>query len=729
MQITKALERLQTGNPDIISFNQLGSIDIITKYPVLDISRLKKPMLYYCFSGDWAMVALTLSKPYEKALSAITLANEEMRCCRVQIEIFGEKYFHPPQVSILSDPRSFRIPLVNLLRYYAMWKFVAQHSERRHITLERVEEDFKLIVDSVLERYLELVSVLADAMMNSASNGNNGEMFENLRWLQKVVDVPATVFDTKHRKSLVAALQPCSTIEAGIENRITTELPPYIELLKRANHNFTLNAEANAVSAPFDRRHFYEIDTEHADIINEYAGVESIHESLYALKSPSSDSTWEVSTNTAFNAAFNTVSLRDVHGHLAGALPVTPDQAIYELLFPFNLAFGDAPDMLSDLRKLLDTEPFAENPMHPVVLVHLFFPFYVTGLQFDRVETSHVKFMEAANKLRGCLLSLPKHELDDLLSVAVRSEIAWPNCNLPIGFAYQMLMKLGQDLLRGTSKDGASLLVESCGSRCEKMNNYLASAKINKLFLDSALCIENETRSKFAYEHYEEYGFIVSERTVMSLAIEDMVIPNQTGTTEFAPTKTVDIRILLAREIYPQETINRHVNRKQNYFANHEAFMNKWKAKWPEIIENCHARSTDLIERLCVPDEPTTADFLARLKVIGESKTLTSKIPEVPLVIDAKDKNAHERYMIGRLVVLGLSLEMRDIDSVAWLCGFRSKDKIRYIGLLPSPPDRSDLERYLNTLGLRSEDITAPLDSKRINLREQAFLQDSPWRK
>ncbi len=728
MRIAEALERFRFGDQATVPFDQLGPIDLLTEYPVINDPALKKPMLYYCSGADWIIVAGTVGKPYKKALAAINSTNKELRFCRVQIEKFEEKYFNPPQVAVLAE-RAIRIPLVNLFRYYAMWKFVALHSDKQHITLVKVQNDFSLIITSAVERYQELVDIVAKAMASASKSEDSGEMFENLRWLQKVVDVPSTVLDKEHCNTILGTLLLCAQIEADVENRIATELPAHIELLKKDILDFPRELIPNIQLTPFNRSYFYEIDTTHAEIVNEYARVESIHESLYALKSSASDSTWEVSTNSAFNAAFNSVSLRDVHGHLAGALSLTPDQEIYELLFLFNLAFGDAPDVLSDLRQLLATEPFNRNPVNQLMLVHLFFPFYVAGLQFERIGTTRVKFMDAATELRSCLLSLPKHDLDDLLSIAVRSEMAWTNWSVPVGFVYHLLVKLGKELLRGTSKDATMLLVENCGSGREHMFDYLSSSKIDKLFLDSARFIENETRIKFAYKHYEEYGFIVSKRTVMPLAIEVVDIPDLIDAADPVPTKTVDISILLTREGYPLETANKYVGKEHNYFADHEEFTDKWKAKWPEIIENCHARATDLIKRLCVPDEPTTADFLACLKEIVESKTLTSKIPEGPLVIDGKDKNAHERYMIGRLVVLGLSLEVRDLDSVAWLCGFRSKDKIRYTGVLPSPPNRSRLERYLNTLGLRLGDVGAPLDSKRINLREQAFLQDSPWRK
>ncbi|NUO18951.1 hypothetical protein HUU59_05830 [bacterium] len=724
MRISEALRQLLTADKGL-SADQIIDIDFLTEFPIVDDPELKKPMLFYCPSGEWHHVSGIVGKRYRQALQTSDILDDDLGTCRQQIKLFESTYFKDTRASVLDDLRLGRIPLTNFIRYYAYWLFVAIKSSGEHFSYAMVVDDFRIHFDSVLNQYENVLKYLDKKLVVAAAAQDESQVFECIELFQKMVAIPIAVIDESKREGIVKVLKESARIESEIDNRIANELPSAIATLVKAIEDFP-NVESHEIPSTYDWIDVSRIETVHSEMVTEYVRVGQAFQTLDNLILDKQSGNLRVSSDKYFDAAFNATLARDVVALKSMAEANATNRSESRFLFPLNMTGWEPNALLPELRKFVSELPFRDSVSHQIALVHLFLPFYVANLQSDRHDLVRTEFVKAANVLRGCLAALPDFNMEQLQSLVVRCETTWQDWDSPIGIAYCLLDNTGKELLLGSTHDAVRLLTTHCGNQREKMLDYLGRSRLHQLYHDSAKKLKAVARNEFAQEHYERYGFIRTTESIKPQSIETKLLREETEEPVVAETlvkPAVDVPEILKMEAYEAILSRNRQESELKFFAEHVPFILKWQNLWDEIVINNRNVANSLIADLLVPANPTSQDFIDRKKVIPDKKTLASVIRDLKLVIPNKEINGHERHMLGRLVVLGLSIELRNIDHVAWLCGFRTKDKPFDESVLPSESNRSTLSRYLHTYGLVFQDLSSPLESSRINKREAVFLK------
>lgn len=724
MRIADAVQRLRSAGNEIAP-DQLLDMDFLTEYPIVDDSDLKRPMIYYCHAGQWLHISRAITKPYKRALEAIDILDDDLRACRLQITWFEDAYFNPAPVSLLEDQRRGRIPLLNFFRYYACWLFIAERSKVKQFSTLTVRDGFSILIESTTDQYVTLLGYVGKKLLNATAASDQTQIFSDIAMIQHLVSVPISAIEESQRHSIADIVEKNAQIESEIERRIVTEFPSAISALSKAIKDFP-NWDTDEIPSTFEWSGLSRIETAYPEMVADYEKASRVFQSLEGLTRGKRDSEYLVSSDRNFEAAFNAVVARDVVAHISMAEANAIDESATGFLFPLNFTDWEMNAVLPALKELINAAPFRESLSNQIALVHLFLPFYIADLQTHHSGLVRLEFVKAARVLRSCLAALPDFNVEQLRSLIIRCETTWQDWNIPIGIAYGILDNAGKELLLGSTHDAVRLLTVHCGDRREKMLDYLGRCRLHQLYADSAKMLKAIARNEFAQEHYERFGFILTTKLIKPLTIETKLQREETEEHVVAETlvkHAVDVPEILKMEAYEAILLRNRQESELKFFAEHVPFILKWQHLWDEIVINNRNVANSLIADLLVPANPTSQDFVDRKKVIPDKKTLASVIRDLKLVISNKENNGHERHMIGRLVVLGLSIELRNIDHVAWLCGFRTKDKPFNESVLPSESNRSTLSRYLNTYGLVFQDLSSPLESSRINKREAVFLK------
>lgn len=730
MRIADAVQRLRTAGNDIAP-DQLLDMDFLTEYPLIDDPDLKRPGLYYCHAGQWLHISRTITKPYKRALEAIDILDDDLRACRLQITKFEDAYFNPAPANLLEDQRRSRIPLLNFFRYYACWLFIAERSRVKQLSPLIVRDGFRTLVNSATDQYVTLLGYVGKKLLNATTASDQTQTFSDIAMIQHLVSIPVSAFKESQRHSIADLVEKNAQIEAEIERRIATEFPSAISALSKAIKDFP-SWDTDEIPSTFELSGLSQIETAYPELVADYEKARRVFKSLEGLTLGKRNSEYFVSTDRNFEAAFSTTLARDVVAHISMAEANATDESETGFLFPRDVTGWEPDALLPELRKFVSELPFRDSVSHQIALVHLFLPFYIADLQTSHSGFVRSEFVKAASVLRSCLAALPDFNVEQLRSLVVRCETTWQDWNIPIGIAYSFLDNAGKELLLGSTHDAVRLLTTHCGKGRETMHDYLGRSRLQQLFTESARKLNAVAHNDFAREHYEKHGFIatidsirpnLTDITLYADSIEDSV------TTRASDRREGAIDEIMKLESYAPTSTNIGQEPTIKFIEEHGPFVRKWQHLWYEIVANNQNVAKSLIANLLLPANPTSQDFVDRKKVISDKQTLASVIRDLKLVIPHKAKNSHERYMIGRLVVLGLSIELRNIDYVAWLCGFRTKDRPFNESILPTESDRSTLSRYLNIYSLVFQDLSSPLESSRINRREAEFLKTRDWSK
>lgn len=532
MRISEALRQLRTADKGL-SADQIIDIDFLTEFPIVEDPELKKPMLFYCPSGEWHHVSGIVGKRYRQALQTSDILDDDLGTCRQQIKLFESAYFKDTRSSVLDDPRLGRIPLINFLRYYAYWLILAIKSGGKHFSYAMVVDDFRIHLDSVLYQYENVLKYLDKKLVVAAAAEDVSQVFTYIELFQKMVAIPIAVIDESKRAGIAEVLKESTRIESEIEHRIANEFPMVTATLLKAIKDFP-NVESDEFPSTYDWVDVLRIETVHSEMVTEYIRACQAFQSLNGLILEKQSDNWSVSSDKYFDAAFNATVTRDVVAHVSMSEAKTTNKSESRFLFPLNMTGWEPDALLPELDRFVNEIPFRDSVSHQIALVHLFLPFYVANLQTNQSGLVRTEFVKAAQVLKSCLAALPMRSADELRSLVVRCETTWQDWDIPIGIAYSVFDNTGKELLLGSTHDAVRLLTVHCGNGREKMLNYLGRSKLHELYADSAEKLKAVAHNDFAREHYEKYGFIVTE----VLVDEDLLLSEtsaQSGTNVFMP--------------------------------------------------------------------------------------------------------------------------------------------------------------------------------------------------
>jgi hypothetical protein len=405
--------------------------------------------------------------------------------------------------------------IVDVLYICALWSLV------KPLIKPRAAARHAAVLNTLMrphqERFCELVGSTASLAEEAAMLPSLTGLFAQLKLLQRVLGIPVQALTQEQAGRLASSLCRSAEIEVALDNRLRTDLPTHTDRIRESSRRFRQGAMPEASSILYRWNELEGFESSAAEELKSFCRAARLWDTLTALQGNDTSNRWRISTNLQYNAGFNSRDLHKAHAHLAVAKPGAPDQEAYGHLFLFNYVGGDSNDMPTELRHLISSPPFAHNPLHQITLLHLFFPYYVAGLQFNRASFARRPFSKAADKLHDIFVPLAKYDLENMHSVSVRLESAWDSWAAPVGTAYHLLMILGNELLKGTTEDAARLLKVRCGNGREEMLPVLSRSHVHTLFSDCARDIKSWTRDSFAQAHYEEFGLIVTEKTVGSV--------------------------------------------------------------------------------------------------------------------------------------------------------------------------------------------------------------------
>ncbi len=640
MRISETLRQLRTADKGL-SADQIIDIDFLTEFPIVDDPELKKPMLFYCPSGEWHHVSGIVGKRYRQALQTSDILDDDLGTCRQQIKLFENAYFKEDRTSVLDDPRLGRIPLINFLRYYAYWLFVASKSSGRHFSYEMVIDDFRIHLDSVLDQYENVLKYLDKKLVVAAAAKDESQVFECIELFQKLVAIPTAVLDKPMREAIAKILEESAKIESEIDNRIENELPSAIATLVKAIEDFP-NVESHEIPSTYDWINVSRIETVHSEMVTEYVRVVQAFQSLDNLILDKQSGNLRVSSDKYFDAAFNATLARDVVAHISMTEANATNKSETGPLFPRDMTSWEPDALLPELRKFVSELTFRDSVSHQIALVHLFLPFYVANLQTNQSGLVRTEFVKAARVMTSCLAALPDFNAEKMQSLIVRFETTWRDWDSPIGIAYCLLDNAGMEPLRGSTHDAVRLLTTHCGNGRETMHDYLGRSRLQQLFTESARKLNAVAHNDFAREHYEKHGFISTECATRPL-FENMA----DKTTAIVHLSHVDEEWKYGTTDY---IVGKSVSTSWNRDHKHDyEELKKDKKRWNSALSVVRREAEEMWARL---DEDGGVDLIDDLAELG----LTRDIKGV---------------LISRWIQIGLEANETERDDRMDLLGWR----------------------------------------------------------